>query len=454
MLPENDNVGRIDLPGLFAMLLKETPWGLLKAYIVRNAQLHKLCMARGFRMEPKWRDRVEAIIAKEAERETYSAGFCNGFFAIWYPSNQELHDRLEGYFHSDEYAAHRQANSLTEDDYVLPDDKFTEFFRIEDLMKWRILLAFSPLKFNAEQAGRILEDAGGNVVLLERLKQLEDRQESLKKENDRLLEEQGRARETAERAQGEIQDLKRQRRDLQTELASATARFEASQQENRKLRDDLSEAQAARQRLTSQSAEAEDRLQNRLKSEIKIVQKELEDWRQKYEKARTENRDLSRQLATAQEQNAELQGQVAARQKEIAALHAYADLIVSKIDWVKAGQQMKLTTALKRQFNSLVKKLNYETDKSLSLETTLTAFWTTLQEREKALVESIARSNTLEVQSGGIADYWAGLADTFEDVFIGLEARAIMLKMLQEIFYQTLDLQDLDEPLLKVKSGV
>ena len=55
------------------------------------------------------------------------------------------------------------------------------------------------------------------------------------------------------------------------------------------------------------------------------------------------------------------------------------------------------------------------------------------------------QSDVLEVQSGDIENYWRSLTDVFEDVHISLEARNILLRVLQEIFYQTLEMDDLEK---------
>ena len=48
--------------------------------------------------------------------------------------------------------------------------------------------------------------------------------------------------------------------------------------------------------------------------------------------------------------------------------------------------------------------------------------------------------------NGNAQDYWENLIDVFADVTIGLEARIALLRILQDIFYQTLSMSDLKAP--------
>ena len=57
------------------------------------------------------------------------------------------------------------------------------------------------------------------------------------------------------------------------------------------------------------------------------------------------------------------------------------------------------------------------------------------------------------MQSGDVEAFWRNLTDVFDDVYIGLEARTILMRMLQEIFYQTLDMKDLESIALPVARG-
>jgi hypothetical protein len=151
--------------------------------------------------------------------------------------------------------------------------------------------------------------------------------------------------------------------------------------------------------------------------------------------------DASRQAAQADQQRAAVEKRESEKDK-------FADLVLSRIDWAKVGGAMKMTPTVRRNFNSLIKRLNYEEDRSLTIEGTLPEFWSKLVKDEKDLVDNIAKSNTREVQTGDMDDYWRTLNDMFADVLINLEARMAMIGMLQEIFFQQLEDEDLAEPAL------
>jgi hypothetical protein len=107
-----------------------------------------------------------------------------------------------------------------------------------------------------------------------------------------------------------------------------------------------------------------------------------------------------------------------------------------------------MSPAIRRNFNSLVKRLNYEEDRTLSIEGTLPEFWGKLCSDERDLIKKISRSNTLEVQNGDVEAFWSELGESFADVRINLEARLFMLGMLHDIFFQVFSEDTLAAPVL------
>jgi len=448
MLENSKPIQGVDLAEIFMQMLQEIPWNTLKQYIQANSQLHKLCTIGGHRLDPKQKTRVCKMLLKEAEKAEFTAGICNGFFAQWYPVHSDLHERLENYFHSDEYKAYRQEHDLDEDTYVLPDAKFEEFFNVSELPAWRVLLCFSPLAFTDAQAEKILAKAGDNGDLLGRISELEAEASKLQAELAQRSNEATQVREQYEKISGEWQNLRRERRDLTSGAEALQTKFEQSQNENRKLRDQLTQTTQERDQQKQLSAEMIERKTADLQSTMRQLRSEAEDWREKYEQQRGIWRDQDRTIKQLKTQLDEQHKLVAARNQDIAALRHFADLVLQSMDWPKIGQMLKPTAAVKRQFNSLVKKLNYEQDRSLTIGDTLVEFWDKLQKRERELIDSIAQSEILEVQSGDIEQYWNSLTDLFEDVAIGLEARTMLLRMLREIFYQSFDAEALENATL------
>ena len=132
--------------------------------------------------------------------------------------------------------------------------------------------------------------------------------------------------------------------------------------------------------------------------------------------------------------------------------HKAVDALLSRIDWPHVGAAMKMSPTVKRNFNSLLKKLDYDEDRNLTIGATLGDFWAALSSKENALIEAIAKSTENEIINGSIMDYWASLAQMFPDVQTSLEARLAMLSILQDIFYQTYTDDDLQVPSIVPKS--
>ena len=441
----NDKPGAaLDRVKVFKLLLAQLPWRSLLKCIQANTDLHKQCTLGGHRLDPKKRKRLVQVVLKEAGKAEYSEAFCNPFFAEWYPVHEALHGTLEEYFHSDEYKAYREANDLGEDDYVLPDDVFERVFNPADMELWTILLAFSPMTLTEAQTARILDDEGGNVTLIEKLRKAEEETDGLRSENARIKNEIVTLRKQQTQASTELQELRSERKTLLAANEALEKRADATQGENRRVQSELTEVREnAERQIIKMTAELE-RKTRQTGNDVERMQQEVADWRSRYEQQCETTRQLEEELETVRGILAAEKTRVIELEKEGLRYRDFASLILSQIDWNEVGRQLKLTGNLKRLFSSLVRKLNYEEDRSLTIEGSLTHFWEGLVTRERSLIHKVAQSNTLEVATGNVDDYWRGLTDAFEDVQIGLEARAVLLRMLHEIFYQVMEIKDLE----------
>jgi hypothetical protein len=448
MLVNESKLQGVSLKDLFSRMLSEVPWASLKTFVQANAPILKLATLGGHRLDPKYRDRLDKLILREAEKVNFAQSMTNGVFAVWYPVHEQLHKTIEDYFHGEEYKQYRQEKGLTEDDYVLPDDKFDAFFSIDHLQEWRVLLCFSPLKFSDAQADRILDDSQGNSQLVARIKELEEKAAALERREQQLLGEAERLRESQQQALAETQESRKGMRQARTDFDAVNLRLERALAEGRKLKEQLDTTLAGqdayqrdlRHKMTTETL--------RMQKDIERLQKDLASWQSRYEEQRLQNKGLEAAVETARREASH--HEVSAAQSAASAQHlsGFADLILQRIDWPKVGAAMKLTPRLRLQFNSLIRKLSYENDRSLTVEGTLSDFWESLLTPERELIKSIAQSNSLEVMSGDMQAYWTGLTDAFGDVQISLEARSVILKMLHEIFYQVIEMEDLKEPII------
>ena len=448
MLGNNEKIQGINPGEVFAKMLGELPWASLKTYVQANAPLLKLCTSGGYRLEPQRRERVEKLILREAEKNSFSEAICNGVFASWYPVHQHLHKNLEDYFHSEQYKEWRTAQGLSEDDYVLTDEKFNEFFQIADLQAWKILLRFSPLKFTSEQAEKILDQQQGNSELLEKIVALEAEMDELRRKSVQGDSELERLRSKAKADTSEIQELKKSARQQKAEIESLQQKFEGSQAEVKRLNQRLQDSDQSLQARETVLREELNRDILRYQNDNTRLSKDLATWQSKYEEQRLQNRGYMSDAAAAEKLRLQAERERDTALEEVTTCRNFADLLLSRIDWPKVGAAMKMSPTIRRNFNSLVKRLNYEEDRTLSIEGTLPEFWGKLCSDERELIKKISRSNTLEVQNGDVEAFWSELGESFADVRINLEARLFMLGMLHDIFFQVFSEDTLAAPVL------
>ncbi len=443
MFPNKQPMPGIDRSEVFAAMLQDIPWNGLKNCAQMNAQIHKRCTVGGHRLEAKGRSRIEKLFLRQVEREDFPEALCNAVFAFWYPLQGELHDKLEAHFHSDEYKKYRADNKLDENAYVLTDQQFEEWFNVSDLQKWRALLCFSPLEFSEEQARKITESAQGNTELLQNFEELQkalaERDSAIARLNNELSSTRDRVNTLNEEAKG----LRQERKNLKTDCDKAVRQAETARKENVRLKEKEQafeqEIAQIRQQHERESARQVKLLQDDLARQVR----EVEAWREKYEKLHGESRQLKEKIQKAEKALAEQRIANDKSRKEIQRGQKFIDLLLSRIDWAEVGRQIKLTPQLKLRFNSLIRNLHYDESNRPKMDVPLEKFWDSLQNQERKLIKDIAGSDTLEVENGDVEGFWRDLEDSFEDIQIGLESRTILLQIIHEILYQTMALKDL-----------
>ncbi len=451
MLGDNEKINGVDLKDVFTGMLAELPWESLKACILSNAVLVKQCTCGGFRLEPKQRARLEKFIIRDAEKGEFSEAVCNGVFASWYPVHTALHQELEDYFHSDEYKAYREEKGLGEDEYVLQDSKFDEFYKVDDFAAWRILLCFSPLKFTAEQAAKILDDKKGDANLMERVKNAEAEKAELAKKVAQLTSEAEKLRARQQADQNEIQELRRLNRQAKNDIEQLQKRADTAVAEMKRANQNASNADAEVELRENAIREEMGRLVQRAQSDVERLNAEVALWKGRHEEQCAMNRGLQERADEAVKQAKSATEAKNAFEAKLSGTHCAIDAILDRIDWPKVAASMKPSPTIKRNINSLIKKLDYDSDRSLTIEGTLPEFWEKLNAAERELVTAIARSTERELLNGTIQDYWSSISDKFDDVMINLEARSALLGMLRDIFFQTFSDEELQEPVLNAK---
>ena len=435
MLGNNEKIPGVNIADLFAAMVKELPWRTLKEYITGNAQLQKICTIGGHRIDPNQRPFLEKQVIREAERAEYSEMTCNAVFAIWYPVHEAIHQNLEGYFKSDEYKAYRTENKLTEEDYVLPQEKFEAYFQVNDIKAWTILLAFAPLKFTQEQADAILNNRTGSAELVEKVAALEAQLAEANRKAANANADAEKARQQQAAAASELQELKKAQRQFKADLDAANQRFTSASAEIKRLTARLAAVDSEGQKREQEFTENAQREVTRIKAEFAKAQADLNGWQNKYQEQLLANRDIVANANAVEKRAAEADAARDAALEKLAKSQKFVDLLLDRIDWSKLGTQLKLTPAIRRNFNSLIKRLNYEEDLSLTIEGTLPQFWARLSKSESDLIAKIANSNTLEVQNGDMEGFWNEVQDSFADVQSSLEARIFMINFISELLF-------------------
>ncbi len=435
MLGNNEKIQGVSIPDMFSQMLSELPWRTLSQYISGNAQLLKVCTFGGHRIDPQQRPRLTKQVINEAVKTDYSDSTCSALFAAWYPVHAELHAKLEGYFNSDEYKEYRKENKLNDVDYVLSDDKFREFFQVSDLKAWKILLVFAPLKFTKEQADQILNHQEGSEELLERIKELEARLSEADRKASSASGELEKARQQQQSAENELKEARHQIRTQKGDLEALNQKFLSSSAEVKRLSGLLSSRSEELEKRAATASENAERVTTRLQAELSRLKEELNGWQNKFQEQLQANRQIQNDAANTEARAGKSNAERDAAIKKLDESKKFVDLLLSRIDWAKLGSQLKLSPTLRKNFNSMLKRLNYEENLSLTIEGTLPQFWSRLQKKEGELIQRIAASSTLEVEKGDIKGFWEEVKDSFAEVQTSIEARLFMLGFIHELLF-------------------
>ena len=173
----------------------------------------------------------------------------------------------------------------------------------------------------------------------------------------------------------------------------------------------------------------------RLQASLQTAQEEVRSWQNRFQEQLLQHRPI---VATSEQVGKRAAAADAERDGALAKLNEsrkFVDLLLSRIEWSKLGAQLKLSPTIRRNFNSLIKRMNYEDDLSLTIEGTLPDFWRRLSEGEMALIDKIAQSSTLEVQGGDMNAFWGQVKESFDSVQSSLEARLFMVGFLHELLF-------------------
>ena len=435
MLGNNEKIQGVSIPDMFSQMLSELPWRTLSQYISGNAQLLKVCTFGGHRIDPQQRPRLTKQVINEAVKTDYSDSTCSALFAAWYPVHAELHAKLEGYFNSDEYKEYRKENKLNDVDYVLSDDKFKEFFQVSDLKAWKILLVFAPLKFTKEQADQILNHQEGSEELLERIKELEARLSEADRKASSASGELEKARQQQQSAENELKEARHQIRTQKGDLEALNQKFLSSSAEVKRLSGLLSSRSEELEKRAATASENAERVTTRLQAELSRLKEELNGWQNKFQEQLQANRQIQNDAANTEARAGKSNAERDAAIKKLDESKKFVDLLLSRIDWAKLGSQLKLSPTLRKNFNSMLKRLNYEENLSLTIEGTLPQFWSRLQKKEGELIQRIAASSTLEVEKGDMKGFWEEVKDSFAEVQTSIEARLFMLVFIHELLF-------------------
>lgn len=435
MLGNNEKIQGVSIPDMFSQMLSELPWRTLSQYISGNAQLLKVCTFGGHRIDPQQRPRLTKQVINEAVKTDYSDSTCSALFAAWYPVHAELHAKLEGYFNSDEYKEYRKENKLNDVDYVLSDDKFREFFQVSDLKAWKILLVFAPLKFTKEQADQILNHQEGSEELLERIKELEARLSEADRKASSASGELEKARQQQQSAENELKEARHQIRTQKGDLEALNQKFLSSSAEVKRLSGLLSSRSEELEKRAASASENAERVTTRLQAELSRLKEELNGWQNKFQEQLQANRQIQNDAANTEARAGKSNAERDAAIKKLDESKKFVDLLLSRIDWAKLGSQLKLSPTLRKNFNSMLKRLNYEENLSLTIEGTLPQFWSRLQKKEGELIQRIAASSTLEVEKGDMKGFWEEVKDSFAEVQTSIEARLFMLGFIHELLF-------------------
>lgn len=435
MLGNNEKIQGVSIPDMFSQMLSELPWRTLSQYISGNAQLLKVCTFGGHRIDPQQRPRLTKQVINEAVKTDYSDSTCSALFAAWYPVHAELHAKLEGYFNSDEYKEYRKENKLNDVDYVLSDDKFREFFQVSDLKAWKILLVFAPLKFTKEQADQILNHQEGSEELLERIKELEARLSEADRKASSASGELEKARQQQQSAENELKEARHQIRTQKGDLEALNQKFLSSSAEVKRLSGLLSSRSEELEKRAATASENAERVTTRLQAELSRLKEELNGWQNKFQEQLQANRQIQNDAANTEARAGKSNAERDAAIKKLDESKKFVDLLLSRIDWAKLGSQLKLSPTLRKNFNSMLKRLNYEENLSLTIEGTLPQFWSRLQKKEGELIQRIAASSTLEVERGDMKGFWEEVKDSFAEVQTSIEARLFMLGFIHELLF-------------------
>ena len=243
------------------------------------------------------------------------------------------------------------------------------------------------------------------------------------------------ARQQQQSAENELKEARHQIRTQKGDLEALNQKFLSSSAEVKRLSGLLSSRSEELEKRAATASENAERVTTRLQAELSRLKEELNGWQNKFQEQLQANRQIQNDAANTEARAGKSNAERDAAIKKLDESKKFVDLLLSRIDWAKLGSQLKLSPTLRKNFNSMLKRLNYEENLSLTIEGTLPQFWSRLQKKEGELIQRIAASSTLEVEKGDMKGFWEEVKDSFAEVQTSIEARLFMLGFIHELLF-------------------
>lgn len=426
-----------DRERLLGVLLRSVKWSDFVRIIREFKTLRQEFERGGFNWNKVlWDHGIRSVKMALRRRADLAKSIEIRFFMVWYQNycRKEIKEKLDDYFQSEEYDNWIGSRDIASDEYVLPDEKFTEFSLSWSLKERIFLLLFSPINFTGEQAEILMgvetplemEIDGSEFVRSEQSSSVV----KFKEDISQLKQQIGEQTESLKTANKEIKVKEK-------EIDQLSGIISLKDQTIQNITTEFREKEAGWEKKYEDSKTKWNSEKYRISSKLSVLEKEVIRLKEDQARLNVMKSDIERKLTNKNKNLNHEVHRLTAELENSKEPPLWQWLFEDKNRLKDILQQLDL----KPQTRDLIINKIRIPDRDVRLVQpsggNLQNFWNRFIEHEKRLSGKIQDLIEASRPIDMLQNKWPEIKDYFIDLQYSLEARLALVKLLHEILQQT-----------------
>ena len=426
-----------DKERILGVLLRSVKWSDFSRIIHSSKTLRQEFERGGFNWNRVLWDHGIQSVKRALRRSTnLTKSIESEFFMVWYQNycRQEIKENLDDHFQSEEYDNWIESKDIASGEYVLPDEKFSEFSSRWSLKERIFLLLFSPINFTGEQAEILMgvetplemEIDGSKSVRSERSSSVVKFKEDISQLKQQV-DEQNKLLKTANK------EIKIQKQEIDRLCGNISLKDQTIQN----ITAEFGDKESSWERKYKDGEAKWDSEKHRLSSELSVLEEEVTRLKEDQAHLNVMKSHLERKLVNKDKKLNHEVHRLTAELENSKEPSLWQWLFEDKNRMTDILQQLDLKPLTRDLIINKIRIPDHDVRLAQPSGGNLQNFWNRFIEHEKRLSSKIQDLIEAPRPIDMLRNEWPEIEDCFEDLHYSLEARLALVKLLHEILLQT-----------------